>query len=141
MLHRKIYQKKDSILFQASPFVVSEYLDRIENTCIKMWEDQTPVDKTITLWWGLDGLKLEQDGTTKWVSRKKKPVVPKCNPVNSGIFHSLVPCYVPSYRVIGNDNQMSCSYNKLFEDELRRCCAQITQNNMILGCLNRKEET
>ena len=57
------------------PFVVSEYYDRMEKAALDILENQEPVDQTIILWWGLDGLRLNEDGTMEWVSRKKqKPV-------------------------------------------------------------------
>lgn len=38
-------------------------------------EPLEPVDQTIVLWWGLDGLRMNEDGTLEWVSRRKsKPV-------------------------------------------------------------------
>lgn len=55
-------------------FSVSEYLSRIEQAALDILESMKPIDKTITLWWGLDGLRLNEDGTTEWVSRKKKSV-------------------------------------------------------------------
>lgn len=55
------------------PFVVSEYLTRIEKASLDILESRKPTDKTIVLWFGLDGLRLNEDGAMKWVSRKKKP--------------------------------------------------------------------
>lgn len=52
-------------------FTVSEYFSRIERANLDILEDQKPVSKVITLWLGLDGLQLNEDGTTEWVSRKK----------------------------------------------------------------------
>lgn len=55
-------------------FSVSEYFDRMEKASLEILETMEPIDKTITLWWGFDGIRLSEDGTSKWVSRKKKPV-------------------------------------------------------------------
>ena len=52
-------------------FTVSEYFSRIERAHLDILEDLKPVSKVITLWLGLDGLQLNEDGTTEWVSRKK----------------------------------------------------------------------
>lgn len=56
------------------PFVASEYFSRMEKAALDILEAQEPIDQTIILWWGLDGLRLNEDGTLEWVSRKKKPV-------------------------------------------------------------------
>lgn len=73
-------------------FSVSEYISRIEQTALDILESMKPIDKTITLWWGLDGLRLNEDGTTEWVSRKKKTVEPvsyqpcqSIQPIHAGI--------------------------------------------------------
>lgn len=55
-------------------FSVSEYFDRMEKEILEILETMEPIDKTITLWWGFDGIRLSEDGTMKWVSRRKKPV-------------------------------------------------------------------
>lgn len=59
---------------RAPMFSVSEYLSRIERAHLDILEGLKPVSKAITLWLGLDGLQLNEDGTTKWVSRKREPV-------------------------------------------------------------------
>lgn len=48
-----------------------EYLDRIEKASLEIQETKQPVSHVITLWWGLDGLQLNEDGSTEWISRKK----------------------------------------------------------------------
>lgn len=63
------------------PFIASEYLARIEQTSFEIAENQEPVGQTIILWWGLDGLRLNEDGSLEWISRKK----PK--PVNQDVFY------------------------------------------------------
>lgn len=55
----------------AKPFVVSEYLARIEKASLDILESREPTDKIIILWWGLDGLRLNEDGSLEWVSRKR----------------------------------------------------------------------
>lgn len=76
-------------------FSVSEYLSRIEQAALDILESMKPIDKTITLWWGLDGLRLNEDGTTEWVSRKKKSVEPvfyqpcqSIQPIHAGVLLS-----------------------------------------------------
>lgn len=62
------------LLLEVLMFSVSEYFDRTEKASLEILETMEPIDKTITLWWGFDGIRLSEDGTFKWVSRRKKPV-------------------------------------------------------------------
>lgn len=53
------------------PFSVTEYLDRMEREFLKIADKS---DKyLIVLWWGFDGLRLNEDGTAEWISRKPAP--------------------------------------------------------------------
>lgn len=78
-------------------FSGSAYLDRIEQAAIDILEERKPVDQTIILWWGLDGLTLDENGELKWISRKKP------EPVNQNVFYQ--PCqsifYADNYPVLG----------------------------------------
>lgn len=67
-----------------NPFSVTQYLDAMERAHLNILDQQKPVDQTIILWWGLDGLTLDEDWKLKWISRKKKA------PVNQNI--SYQPC-------------------------------------------------
>lgn len=55
-------------------FSVFKYFDRMEKASLEILEDMEPIEKTITLWWGVDGIQLSEHGTYRWVNRKKKPV-------------------------------------------------------------------
>lgn len=66
---------------KSEPFIVSEYYGRIEKAALNILEDQKPVDQIIILWWGLDGLRLNDDGSLEWISRKKP------EPVNQNVFY------------------------------------------------------
>lgn len=52
-------------------FSIPEYFDRIEKEHIKLLQEreQNPVSKVIELWWGMDGIRLLEDGTTEWVRK------------------------------------------------------------------------
>lgn len=65
---------------ESKPFTVSEYLDRIEKAALDILDTHKPEDRTITLWWGFDGLRISEDGTAEWISRRKP------EPVNQGVF-------------------------------------------------------
>lgn len=84
IIHDKIQRKQIQHQAKTEPFIVSEYYDQIEKAALDILEHQEPVDQTIVLWWGLDGLRLNEDGTLEWVSRRK----PK--PVQENVFYQ--PC-------------------------------------------------
>ena len=69
MINERPYESKQ--LQPPDPFVVSEYYDQMEKAALDILEQQEPVDQTIILWWGLDGLRLNEDGTLEWVNRRK----------------------------------------------------------------------
>lgn len=69
---------------------VIEYLSRIEEASLDILEAKTPIDKSITLWWGLDGLRLNEDGTFEWISRKKS------KPINQNISYQMCQSIQPS---------------------------------------------
>ena len=52
---------------------VCEYFEHIEKASIEIQENLKPIDHSIILWWGLDGLQLNDDGELEWISRKNKP--------------------------------------------------------------------
>jgi len=54
------------------PFIISECLARTEKEYLEILEQQELVEKTIILWWGFDGLRLNEDGSLEWISRKKQ---------------------------------------------------------------------
>lgn len=53
------------------PYSVSEHFARIEQASLDILGAQKPIDRTIILWWGMDGIRLNEDGTMEWISRKK----------------------------------------------------------------------
>lgn len=50
---------------------VYDYLDRMEKAALEIEESKEPIDAVIVLWWGLDGLRLNEDGTMEWISRRE----------------------------------------------------------------------
>ena len=85
------FESIGSLLWRSEPqdagaehFVVSEYLARIEKASIEILESRKPVEQIVILWWGLDGVRLNEDGTAEWISRKKPP------PVQQNVFYQ--PC-------------------------------------------------
>lgn len=93
IIKQKIKRKQICNQAKTEPFIVSEYYDRMEKAALDILEYQEPVDQIIILWWGLDGLRLNEDGTLEWVNRRK----PK--PIQENAFYQLcqfVPAYDPN---------------------------------------------
>ena len=63
--------QKEQLPEHLEPFVISEYYACTEQAALDILETQESVDQTIILWWGLDGLRLNEDGELEWISRKK----------------------------------------------------------------------
>lgn len=67
------YGSVSTFVAQAEPFSVARYFDHIEETFLKIHEKrEKEPDYTIILWWAFDGLRLNKDGNTEWISRRKK---------------------------------------------------------------------
>lgn len=91
LINERPYEREP--LEPAEPFVISEYYDQMEKAALDILEHQEPVDQTIILWWGLDGLRLNDDGTLEWVRRKKQ------KPVQENVFYQpfqSIPAYNPN---------------------------------------------
>lgn len=82
-----LFRQSSSQNNDAKPFVVSEYLTRIEKASIEILESRKPIEQIVILWWGLDGLRLNEDGTVEWISRKKP------SPVQRNVFYVQWPGY------------------------------------------------
>lgn len=80
----KVKRINDTPKFEIEPFSVTKYFDRTEQAALEILEKQKPIDQTIILWCGLDGLRLNEDGTLEWISRKNP------NPVPQNVFYQ--PC-------------------------------------------------
>lgn len=66
----KPYQYQRSII-EPSPYKVSDYYDHIEKAQVEILNNQKPIDNVIILWFGLDGLRINKDGTSKWIKRNE----------------------------------------------------------------------
>ena len=60
----------------ALPFETPLYLDRMEKAHLNLLRERQPVDWTITLWMGLDGLRIDPDGTSEWIRREPFQAAP-----------------------------------------------------------------
>lgn len=71
LLKRRKKEKEKHI--KKVEFSVSDYIARRERECLKLLEEREREGPyIITLWLGLDGLRLNTDGTTEWVKRTAK---------------------------------------------------------------------
>lgn len=109
---RNLFWRSEPQGIDAEPFVVSEYFARIEKASLEILESRKPVEQIVILWWGLDGLRLNEDGTVEWISRKKP------SPVQRNVF------YQPSQAVIPPPQYDMCQSTQAQTDALM---AQNTQ--------------
>lgn len=57
-----------------SDFSTSAYMGRIEKSSVEIMQDAQKRPKyQFVLWAGLDGLRMNDDGTTEWIRREEKP--------------------------------------------------------------------
>lgn len=110
-------------------FSVSEYLSRIERAYLDILEGLEPVSKTITLWLGLDGLRLNEDGTLEWVSRKRKPVetvfYQPCQSIQAWTGQTQsTRAQIEAMMNQGQTLQMRSCQSMQMENVLQQCCAQ-----------------
>lgn len=86
---RNLFWRSEPKDVGAEHFVVSEYLARIEKASIEILESRKPIEQIVILWWGLDGLRLNEDGTAEWISRKKPA------PVQRNVFYQPCQSVIP----------------------------------------------
>lgn len=66
-------EKIRSLSIHVEPFSLTAYFDRTEKLYISLLEEaENFKPEPIILWWGIDGLRLNDDGTTEWV--RKEPI-------------------------------------------------------------------
>lgn len=99
----KLTEKAYTLPLKEPTWSVSAYYERMEEALIEILSRQKPVDQTITLWWGLDGLRLNEDGSLEWISKKKPE--PEPQPVNQNVF------YQPCQSVLCANNRISAMGN------------------------------
>lgn len=131
-------------------FSVPEYFDRMEKASLEILGAREPIDKTITLWWGLDGIQLSEDGTSKWVSRRKESVenvfyqpcqsiqwtLPYAMPFESGTFRYSFTDQTQSTRAQIDALMAQCTVSQVqlwqssqMANELQQCFVQYTEQH------------
>lgn len=74
---KRIQLETNQLVSYISDFSVSKYMGRIEKYGIEiMSERQKETNYQIILWIGIDGLRLNDDGTTEWIRREKETEKP-----------------------------------------------------------------
>ncbi len=96
---RNLFWRSEPQGIDAEPFVVSEYFARIEKASLEILESRKPVEQIVILWWGLDGLRLNEDGATEWISRKKS------EPVSTSVLYQCRSITPPPQYNIGQSTQ------------------------------------
>lgn len=112
-----------------------DYLSRIETLCETLWQE--PHEKyVLILWWGLDGLRLNENGTREWVNKAKPKPEPKEDMANSIrntykrlSYYSMLQncCCETASRIRALETQNTC---------LKLQAAQMEQNRAIIDRLN-----
>lgn len=113
-IHDKIQRKQIQHQAKTEPFIVSEYYDRMEKAALDILEHQEAVEQTIILWWGLDGLRLNEDGTLEWVSRRKP------RPVDTGELLGF-----GKYMVLQNPEQQTTTQMEQMRQQINQPMAQM----------------
>lgn len=107
--------QKEQLPEHLEPFVISEYCARTEQAALDILENQEPVDQTLVLWWGLDGLRLNEDGTLEWASRRKP------RPVDTGELLGF-----GKYMVLQNPEQQTTTQMEQMRQQINQPMAQMT---------------
>ena len=54
-------------------FSLQSYFDRIEKLNLELLQEYESRDRPeLVLWWGLDGIRLNEDGSSEWISKRPK---------------------------------------------------------------------
>lgn len=108
-------------------WTVSDYMGRMERACLDIQERRTPVERTITLWWGLDGLRLAEDGSMEWASRRQE----RPGPVQYAPPALIQPPVFPSYEDFICRNEMGlCVFQSSVNQPLLFCGGQSSMENV-----------
>lgn len=113
MINERPYEREP--LKPAEPFIVSEYYDRMEKADLDILEHREAVEQTIILWWGLDGLRLNEDGELEWVSRRKP------RPVDTGELRGF-----GKYMVLQNPEQQIAAQMEQMRQQINQPMEQTT---------------
>lgn len=103
-----------------SKFSVSDYMNRMEEASLKiMSEDENAPKYHFVLWWGLDGLQLNGDGTSEWIRRE-----------NCGQIKNPPYTHGSQYLYMENQSISTATENRIawLESQLQDTCVQQRMN-------------
>lgn len=106
--------KEKDTLYLSKPFLVSECYERMEKAALNILDELEPVDQTIILWWGLDGILLNENGELEWISRKKQ------SPVELNISNQMCQFEAQPTQIYMADNTIYISASNLTQ-----CCCDL----------------
>lgn len=72
-VRKEVLAKKQSVGTPREDFSHIEYLSQVKAICESIWQEPAE-EYTLILWWGLDGLRLNKDGTREWISKARRNV-------------------------------------------------------------------
>lgn len=111
-------------------FKVSDYLSHIEQEAVDIQRNkENRPKKRLTLWWGLDGLRLNDDGTSEWIRRDEHK--PQTSPSTA---HKPQFNYSPCQSV----SQVTDSRIAMLQAQMQNTCIQYgmsIQNQQIISQL------
>lgn len=117
----------------SEPFLVSEYYERMEKSALDIQKGQEPVDSIIVLWWGLDGLRLNESGELEWISRKE----PEQTHLQSPVYHYETVCLYADNLVIEKGYRTPEDKIAALKAELEFLDGQAAQQEYITQFLDR----
>lgn len=133
-IYRRRADAKTSQAEFRTDFSVSNYLARTEKAYLQILEEQKPFEYELVLWWGLDGIRLNKDGTTEWISRKKKiesEPVPVTQIVAPMPRYPAWPCYNPLYNAATQINRMNlCNDTQASQNAMNWIQRSIIENQI-----------
>lgn len=72
-VRKTVLAEKQSVGTPREDFSHIEYLSRVKAICESIWQEPAE-EYTLILWWGLDGLRLNKDGTREWINKARRNV-------------------------------------------------------------------
>lgn len=124
----RILKKSQPFIYPPPPLRLnkpSEYYKRMESISLDILENQKPLDYTIILWWGFDGLELDENDNLKWISRKKEKESP-LQQRDTSIYPEFCSGY---YSAVGGGG--TASFLSMYPT-YQNCCNSLCQNTQAI---------
>lgn len=127
---RSLFHKEEHAPEETENFhSVSQYLADMEKALLELLEERPPKDRAITLWWGLDGLRLNENGSIETVSRRKQTPI---QPISASMPGVYIQNMAVQNTIGGTINDLERELTNFWLQDL---LAQAQKNNSSLtGC-------